>query len=197
MKNALIAFRFALLGTTSAQAAIVSWSAGSNLSLDTSYDGGYAYFLEVKDGGPDLTQLISSIEQNGLQGENSNVALLGQDALFSESGYVTGEGVVFDSPITENATSTYYTLFVNADKTTFVFSDGTKVIEWSANGWATTFPDGSVQYDLTVFEEADDGWLQNGGTVGGGTIEPDVPEPTALALLALGVAGVALRRRVA
>ena len=37
------------------------------------------------------------------------------------------------------------------------------------------------------------GWQQ----LDGEPIEPDVPEPTALALLALGVAGVALRRRVA
>ena len=42
---------------------------------------------------------------------------------------------------------------------------------------------------------ADNFWSAT-GTLGGGD-DPNVPEPTALALLALGVAGVALRRRVA
>ena len=47
---------------------------------------------------------------------------------------------------------------------------------------------------LWFTEDGTSGWLEMGGDT---PIDPDVPEPTALALLALGVAGVALRRRVA
>lgn len=52
-----------------------------------------------------------------------------------------------------------------------------------------------LQWAATAMDDlsGDSGWVAMGGT----PVDPNVPEPTALALLALGVAGVALRRRVA
>ena len=75
-------------------------------------------------------------------------------------------------------------------------------------------PDGEIMYayqgtdtfsaDMLPYRDETSGNLSliefdensNWTILGGDPIDPDVPEPTALALLALGVAGVALRRRI-
>ncbi|MCI6589487.1 MAG: PEP-CTERM sorting domain-containing protein [Lentisphaeraceae bacterium] len=180
-------FLLALLCLSSiASAAIASWEAASGSTLTDSYTGGMAYFIEVSNGGPTLETMINSIKTNGLSGTNSNVTLLGSASIASEGGFRGVETQSLSPEVTENATSTYYLLFVDAASENFVFSDGEMVSQWTSAGAGS-------QYDVTFYEDTDNqgSWANNGGTVGG------VPEPTVLALLALGVAGLALKRKVA
>ena len=188
---------FATVGLASLlQASIATWVTGSPSSLTSTYVGGTAYLLEVAATGPSLEQMKSWISTNGLTGENADVTVLDSNSIYGIDGYYLSDQKQLTG-VVENMSSTYYVLFVDSEGVNFVFSNGVTIE--NSNWYKVEVPSGtSYTASFTEgFDEGQDSWASNAGIVGGGeTPDPDVPEPTALALLALGVAGVTLRRKV-
>ena len=192
----LLLLGIATLFTAVAPAAITSWLAGISTSGVDKYANGTAYFLSVPEVGSDFSAIKSYIEQNGLENpDDSTVTLLSSGVLGDDAVFYSGEYSA-DSWLPSDEANTYYVLLVNKEGTEFILSPGGKLTDTTFFA-KVTLPDGTPQYAATFYEGDADWSSAGGGTVGGGTIDPGVPEPTALALLALGVAGVALRRRVA
>lgn len=184
--KALLALLAVAVFPFSVFAAQMDWSAGGY----GSYGSWTSYLFEVSDG-IDTKMIYEYIEENGLQspGEDSGVTHIDSIVNIEDAGAWIAEQQNLTGTFTEE--QRFFVLVVNEAGTEFLLS---------AIESATTDPNGQIwtlTFNTNYNEWAEDYWQI--GSVGGGEepVDPNVPEPTALALLALGVAGVALRRRVA
>lgn len=179
MKSFLCSCLLLLCG--SAFAASTNWSVYGILPQ---FDGGIAYIVEAE---VDWTQagIVEYIAQNGLSYAGESVAY---DS--AEITQVSGSYLVFNKTWTsapDDLIGDYYVIVVDSESNEFAVSTPYHMSAEVGNL--------DIIYVDGTGAPIEENWAL--GVIGGDTpVDPDVPEPTALALLALGVAGVALRRRI-
>lgn len=189
--------KFLLIGsifafTAISSAAQINWSVAiSHTDSFSVLEGATAYLIQST-GDATIEQIAQTLSTTGIPsgdipsnftyyGSTTDITIEADISYFMDN-YLRP----VDDPSTTNG---FFTLILNADGT-FAISSFVELTSFGVsgdygNGYNAVFTD-VIAGDMT--------WTT--GTLGGGTIDPDVPEPTALALLTLGVAGVALRRRI-
>lgn len=156
----------------------IKWS---TFYINSAFANGTAYIVQAQS---DWTQngIASYLQENGLMApEGGGNYVYDSTSITGASGYYYVNGKEWLTNTPSSVQGDYFVIVVSSDGKTFAVS--------SAHNQSQ---DGNIDINTG---NADNFWSAT-GTLGGGD-DPNVPEPTALALLALGVAGVALRRRVA
>lgn len=164
-----------------ASAAQFGWDAGY---FTSDYAGGTCYVLHVSAGSATISGIANYIATSGLTYTGTDVTInkIGQADMQESGGFYYASGIgIFDDAGTY---SNIFLLTLSADQSKFVLSDFASITV--NNVTPQTLPSGT--WDDWNEQELM-GWAEESGAVG------TVPEPTVLALLALGVAGLALRRR--